>query len=858
MLNFMPLWLYITDMIIFTAVVLLIVFSVIIKYKIRKTIRSALDTPAHEKEKIELPVSQKILVLYSDYIEKLSRLYAINLPVLTGLDELWLRKLQIHPGKKYITRLLKYVPEKSLFDIMTAVFKKNSLEKYFLAWIQKSGEFMILKKIAISGNGRAFNGKKAALFFRNKKEALIEMMADPLWQCRYFAANILVQDPTGKADEILLEAFHDSNKKVRINMINTYQSGQKSIYELLIDLFLNDPVFEVRKSAKIRIDKDYKERYTLSPESFTIVQKLHLVELLNPMSDNDKNTGIAFLKSNNMELRRYASRYLMATGTLSRLFSQAEPGDVENFERTYSLLQNAVSANCTDFLADCIKIEKPGPLLIASRLLKEDGNRLLITSLLEKAVLLYNKEPDSPVIKEMYINTLICTCSRGNDTALVKLGHELIKQKYNRDIQIDILPLLPDRGETILIPVLLDFLKDSGYSTADELITTLSRFSISLIVPTLLKILRDGDTTYNYTIKKRSLQVLGEMAGNCGILYIMENLTLFSHEEAKKYMLITRNYFPEIFNERAEILLTSHDAELRSHLTAALPKESVKTFLPYIISFLEDSDPEVRIAALRALAEHRDQKIRANILKLLHDPVEKVRIETARLIGMYGKKKELTKITEMLSDQTEIMSVKKAIIMGLSESKTDASFEILTDKLSGECELPELLTEALTRYNSATKIKMIFEYLEKAPPDSQPGFKALLFGFGKKAEVPALDILSGGNRLLKEYALSVLEKSGYIDKKIRTLGSKKQEDRIKAAKFLAQAGTRKAYRGLITAARDPDESIRIEVIKAIDRLNTREGNELLVELKNDPDRKVRRYTLWALERLEAKELSKEE
>ncbi len=856
MLNFMPVWLYITDLIIFMAVVLLIVFSFIIKYRLRKTISSALDTSSREKDKIELPVSQRILGLYSDYIEKLSRLYAINLPALTGLDELWLRKLKIHPEKKYIIRLLKYVPEKSLFDVMNAVLKKKSLEKHFSAWIEKSGEFMILKKIALSGNGRAFNGGKAALFFRNEKEALIEMMADPLWQCRYFAANILVQESNGKADKILREAFYDSSRMVRITMINTYQSKEKPIYKLLIDLLLNDPVFEVRKSAKTRIDKDYQEIYKLDPGSFTIVQKLHLIELLNPMSGNDENIGITFLKSNNRELERYASRYLMATGTLSRLFLHAEPGDIENFERTYLLLYNAVRTNCTDFLTDFTKIEKPGPLLLASRFLKEDGNRLLITSLLEKAVLLYNKEPDSPVIKELYVNTLICTCSRGNDTALVKLSHELIKRKYKNDIQIEVLPRLPDRGETIFVPVLLDFLKDSGYSAVDELITTLSRFSVSLVIPTLLEIIRNGEDIYSYTIKKRSLQILGEIAGDCGIQYIMEHLTLLPHEEAKKYIRIIRKNFPEIFNERAEILLTSHDAELRSHLTAALPKESIKTFLPYIISFLKDSDPDVRIAALRTLAEHRDPKIRSGLLTLLHDPVEKVRIETARLTGMYGKKEGLAKVTEMLSDKTEIISVKKAIITGLAESGTDAAFVILSQKLAGECELPELLTEALTHYNSIEKIKKIFEYLEKSPPNSQSGFKTVLFRMKEKAEVPALDILRDGNRSLKEYALSILERSGYIDKKIRTLGSKEQEERFKAAQFLAQAGTKKAYRGLITAARDPDERIRVEVIKAIDRLNTREGNELLAELKNDPDKRVRRYTLWALERVEAKDLSK--
>ena len=67
-------------------------------------------------------------------------------------------------------------------------------------------------------------------------------------------------------------------------------------------------------------------------------------------------------------------------------------------------------------------------------------------------------------------------------------------------------------------------------------------------------------------------------------------------------------------------------------------------------------------------------------------------------------------------------------------------------------------------------------------------------------------------------------------------------------------GTRAAFRGIVLAARDPDEDVRVEVTKALEYLNTPEGAEILSDLENDPDKRVRKYTLWALERIKARNL----
>ena len=850
MLHYLPLWLYLLD---FAILAVLLVF-LFLTFGVKRRIHRKIKTAFERGESIP-PLSKRMLLFYSDYMEKLSRTYGRNIPLLTGLDELWLTKFKIRPTRRNMLRLLKYVPGKFLFDVLTGVLAQPRLTKEFTRWIETSGEFMILKRIALSGNGRPFDGKKAARFFKDDMDTLIEMAADPLWQCRYFAFSILVHEPSSRGDQVLKDAFHDSHRENRQILINSYQSDDRTfVYRQLLDCFLNDPVFEVRKHAKIRIDREFQDLYTVQPEDLSPVQKLHLIELLHTGSSNDENIGISFLESGNRELELYASRYLSKTGTLSRLLKTAEPGDLENFNRSYALLKNAVLANCTNFLKEITQTENPGSLLLASRFLQDAGSRLLITPLLEKAVILYRENHNSPVIRELYTNALLCACRRGNDKVLLEVSRELAEQKYSQEVQSLLLPELPERGDAIFIPVLLDFLKDPEYSSEEDLHNALIRFPVSPLVPEMLTMIQSSSGTYPEAIKKRALRILGALDTGCGLQHILENLPLLSLKEAKEFTGMFAHNTPESFDERALLLLSSRDAAIRSRLIAALPEDHKKQFVPVLLAALQDSDPEVRKACVWALSDYGDSTVLKKCSLLLNDPVEAVRKETATALCLSGGDSGISLVEAVLFDTTSSVPVKKAIISGLGKAGTPKAFTLLTKKLVKECELPTELEAALVTFDSDTQIGMLFKLLDSAPLSVQPILQGVLESLGPKAEKEAVKILQQKTTVLRNHATEVLEKSGFIDRTVRQLGHRDPAERLAAAQMLSLIGTEKAYRGLITAAKDPVEKIRITVIKAVEHLNTREGKELLEELKNDPNRNVRRYTLWALERAEAKEM----
>ncbi len=839
---------------VFILILLFIIIStILLRLKLKRRITSSIESIDKRGERIFTGLSERTLYLFSEYVEKLSRLYGLNLPLLTGLDDVWMGKFKRRPGKKNLKRLLNYAPEKALFDVMNGVIQKPKLKKLFDEWVVESGEFLVLRKIALSGNGRQFDGKKALEIFKDEIDSITEMMNDSLWQCRFFAASILVHKGGDSHVRILNEAMDDSRDEIRKLLINLFNPGDRTLmYGKLKSLFLNDPVYSVRKAAKKRIDRDFTDLYSVEPVKLSTIQKLHLIELLNTDSKVDENIGLDFIREKSSELKLYASRYLTGTGTLDRLFLEADLGDMNNFNRAFSLLGTAVAYGVTGFLKALEKTDKVDSLLIASRFLKEDGDRSLITNLLKKAAALYSGTPRDPYTEELYLNSLECACARGNDEALYLVNCELALNSCSETIQRKIIPLLPERGDWIFIPTLIKFLEDPDFQAREELMQTMLRFPPSMYVPELISVIRDE--SYGYLIKTSSLQILGRLRDTSGIQYILENLPLLSLDDAAEYAGYLFNNTPDFFNERAEFLLSSGDEKIRSRLIAALPRQELLFFLNTILSFLSDSSPAVRIASVKAAVASGNSKALDECLPLLHDPQEEVRMETAKAIGRYGLKKGIEQLKGLLFDPGETAGVKKAVLTGLAYGGTEESFDALAEKLYENGELIGETINALCSFNDDVYIRKLFQFLVDAPPKVHPHFMKVLYRLGRKAEIIAEKILSEKKSPLREYAVEFLDNSGLLETTARKLVHRDPEERYRAAEFLALVGSRKAYRYLITAAKDPSKEVRIEVIKAVDRLQSIEGNTVLEELKEDPDRKVRRYTVWALERAAAKEI----
>ena len=828
-----------------------VLFSILLTYFfLKRKIRINIS-----KQNYTFTYPERIQLFFGAYIEKLSISYGLNLPVLLGLDVLWVNQMKKKGNKKTISRVLKYSPDKNLFTVLTTVLKNARLQTVLTEWIDKSGEFLVLRKIALSGNGEEFDGREALKFFSSNIDEINEMMGDFEWKSRYFAINILIHDKGERSKKTVWESFKDPSIPVRITAVKlSGTDNRQKLYKILEYLILDDPSFEVRKAARERITKNLQDLYKIAPFKLQITQQLHLIELLNPKSKQDENIAIEFMKTGNKELEIYAARFLTKNGSLRRLFLSADPGYAKGFEDTYSILQIAVGVDCTTFMDLSDNNILPGPLLLASRILIKNGNRNLITVLIHKVINIFRGRESIHPYREIYENTMLCACSRGNDEALILLNSEIKRRKYDHDFQVWILDKLTKNRENIFVPTLLDFLKDEKYKSKVMLKKILIQFPVSTVLPEVIDILRSEDVKWSHSIQMEAIKLLGAFQLPHCTQYILENLSILPLEEAKKYSQLLIKNDTQTFRDKVENIISFGDVDSMAHLIAALPETECKSFLPEIKRALMNSNPEVRIAAVWALTDYNKGELLSSCFNLLRDPVEHVRKEVGKTLGTIANQETILVLRKTLFDKNESLPVKTAVLHGLGVSDSMKAIDIILLKLEENIELVEESIITLSKKDSQEEIIKILNFMDKTTPVIREYIIKAIKLMGDKVETIIEELLFKESKILHKQAVAILEDSGIIDLRIRQLTHRNPAIRKKAAEFLTKAGTKAAFRGIILAAKDPDEEVRIQVVKALDKMNSPKGLPVLEDLKNDPDKRVKRYTLWAMERYEAKKL----
>jgi HEAT repeat protein len=275
-------------------------------------------------------------------------------------------------------------------------------------------------------------------------------------------------------------------------------------------------------------------------------------------------------------------------------------------------------------------------------------------------------------------------------------------------------------------------------------------------------------------------------------------------------------------------------------------------FMREIREGLRDPDPDLRIAAVRALLRFGEIKLVNQETSMLRDPVERVRLAAAACLGQCGNSGAMDMLKNIMADPHETGGVKQNIITGLGMSRSPESLKLLADLLEGAAKAQaELIIAALQRRISKKDILQLVEIFRDAAPDLRERLIPLFRALGEKAEPEILELLKGEVASLKPWLARILEETGYVEKTIRRLSHRHIRVRREAALLLSLLDTLPGFRGLVMAARDPDQEVRVLVVKALEKLNSPQGRETLELLKEDPDKRIRKYTHWALERLDS-------
>ena len=774
-----------------------------------------------------------------------------------------------------------------LFRAFLACRKKRFLKTLFIAWMRDEGRETAIRRLAASCGGEDFDGAWAYGLLgapfpgeggtggTDIAALLREMIGEPAWQARYFGYRLLPHDGDPRTLRGLKDGLSDPHPLIRGTIVEALPAGgmqadnaAAETFALLWDRLVHDPVYEVRESARRRIGKEFPDRYD-PRQARDPLEAGRLLELLDPASQADRALAMEYLEHENLELRYPAAVFLDRTGVLAGILLDSTLDDPGAVKRNTGLLARALEAGVSGFLNSLGKTpagdrgdaRTGAALLIAARLLNASGGTGENVDHLTEAVFsFFNGKRIETWNREIYTLTLESIALKGSGLSLSALEWELEVRENQRDFLALLLPRIPLKAAHLFLPTLFRFLHRPDFPAVEELIAGLCRFEPDQLLPEVFRILNGPRSLFPHPLRVAALKILGVLRLPYCLERVLESLPTLSGEGIREFAPLIAGYPPQIFEEKVRTLLASPDSRIRACIFTLLPAVGNHNFIGEIRAGLQDADSEVRIAAIRSLLEFGEIKLLNQETFMLRDPVEKVRVAAAMATGQHGDTAAMAILREILADAGETVSVKKSIVTGLGLAGSAGSLDILIDLLDAAPDglprglSPEDVYGALKGRCGKKDLTLLIENFRDAPPPLREKMIPLFKSQGEAAEPGILALLEDGALSLKPYLARALEETGYVEQTIRRLSARDVKVRREAARRLSLLGTLPCFRGLVMAAKDPDQELRVLVVKALERLKSPEGRKILDELRKDPDRRIRRYTHWALERLDALKL----
>jgi HEAT repeat protein len=830
-------------------VVILVIAGLLRRRALRLRLGELLRHPERAGE-FRRRCSPRCLLRHSRLIEKIARLRAPAVIELTGIEELWIAGLKRNRSRRDFRRVLELTSDRGLFQCFLAAMEKPAFTSELLYKLK--GDYLRMRDMARAGIGEQFDGRRALDTFREMLPQIREMTGDPEWPSRYFAVKLLVHDGEERSRRALWDAFRDSHPLVRRVAASEFSPAEPDRLEKeLIRLILEDPSYEVRSSARQRLHNQFSDSPPIDPSKLENYQVIHLLELLHVSRKQDQDFALRFLTSEDLEQRRAAAEYLGRCGRLRELCLESDFKDLRRFEEIRTLLMNAAAVNVTTFLACMRETSNPAPLQICAEVLEANPDGPLAGQLARRVFPMYSGQKD---LGGLYGIAASCLAREAGEEAQQLFLRELKRRSADPHTLGMLLQQVPELCGAMIREALLGFLEDPDFRAKDELRAALKRNMAPVVLERALQILRSDRNRYPHPVRVQALKLLGELQLPYCLQTLLENLYVLPAEQAKEFAVVLDRYAGEAFRAAVSRLLEDHDARVRAALLASLPATHKKEFLPNLRNGLLDADPEVRIASVWALAEYGDFRHLNQAADLVRDPVQRVRVSAARVFGRFGTRQTLDRLRELIFDENEVEEVKRAAVEGLGSTEAETAVDILVEKLDEPEQLEEAIVGALSCGTTPKKLQRLVENFKDASPSRRQNIVQVFLRMRERGE-PAIEaLLREDIPSLRSHLAEILEKTGYVEQCIRLLTHRRPAARRDTAELLSLIGTASAFRGIVLAARDPDEEVRVRVIKALEKLETKEGREILKELEEDPDERVRKYTAWALERLKAKEL----
>ncbi len=258
--------------------------------------------------------------------------------------------------------------------------------------------------------------------------------------------------------------------------------------------------------------------------------------------------------------------------------------------------------------------------------------------------------------------------------------------------------------------------------------------------------------------------------------------------------------------------------------------------LVYIIS--NDSDIEVRKAAVTAIGDHKSESAAPTLIKALDDEEDDIKIAACYALGRIKAESAKTKLIELLKKQ----DLKK------DSNLTDAIITTLY-----EIKSPDILELAVTSAKDNETSRMIRErliiYIGNTGSAAQKDFLVELFkNDEEEAGIRSYAIKSIAKLKLKEAAPEIKEIIKEIDSYSFSKKKKYYDIYMQAVAALVEMGDTDSIDLLMNSLRSDNTAVRLKAVNLIKEFSDERTIDILkYKMKNDPNARIRKTARKALE-----------
>ena len=131
-----------------------------------------------------------------------------------------LERFRRHRKAKTARLLLEHIPDAALFTVFISALENTKIAEELLKWIDSTDDMFVYRRLALSGKGEPFDGRKAREFFSDRLERIREMTGDPEWPARYLAVKVLLYESENKGYLEDFWRFIGNSRKIGVPVVD--------------------------------------------------------------------------------------------------------------------------------------------------------------------------------------------------------------------------------------------------------------------------------------------------------------------------------------------------------------------------------------------------------------------------------------------------------------------------------------------------------------------------------------------------------------------------------------------------------------------------------------------------------------